>query len=136
MHALLHVAVLALTIFGLSRWMPNLVYIRSAGTAVVVALVFSVLNFFLGTVLGWLIGAFIFIPAVLTLGLLFLLIPFFVNTVILWLTDKMLANFEIATFGGLFASAGVITLVNSIFYAHLFHAAMTGAPVHPHTTWI
>lgn len=91
MYALLHVAILAMTVFLLARLLPD-VRLRGAGTAVVVAIVFSVLNFFL----GWLIRAVLFVPALLTLGLLFLFVPFIVNMVLLWLTDKLLASFEIA----------------------------------------
>lgn len=119
MLTILHLAVLSLTIFGLSRWLPNFVYIRSAGTAVVVAVVFSLLNFFL----GWLIRALLFVPALLTLGLLFLFLPFIVNVVVLWLTDKALASFEITTVRALWLSAAVITLVNFAFYTPLFQAA-------------
>jgi putative membrane protein len=122
MHTILHLAVLALTIFGLSRWLPNFVYIRSAGTAVVVAVVFSVLNFFL----GWMIRAALFVPALLTLGVLFIFVPFIVNTVILWITDKLLASFEIVTLRALLLSAAVITLVNFVFYAPLFQSAWVG----------
>jgi putative membrane protein len=121
MHTILHLAVLSLTIFGLSRWLPNFVYIRSAGTAVVVAIVFSVLNFFL----GWAIKAVLFVPALLTLGLLFLFVPFIVNTVVLWLTDKALASFEITTTRALLLSAAVITLVNFVFYTPVFQSAWT-----------
>jgi putative membrane protein len=122
MHPILHLAVLALTIFGLSRWMPNFVYIRSAWTAVVVAIVFSVLNFFV----GWFIRALLFVPALLTLGVLFLFVPFIVNVVVLWLTDKALASFEIATTRALILCAAVITLVNAVFYTPLFQRAWVG----------
>ncbi len=113
MHTLLHLAALALTIFVLSRVVPS-VRVRSAGTAIGVAIVFSVLNFFL----GWLITAVLFVPAVLTLGLLFLFIPFIVNVVVLWLTDKLMASFEISALGGLLVSAGAITVVNALFQMH------------------
>src|SRR5579862_2670111 len=86
---LLHLAILTVTIVVLTRLLPS-VRIKSAGTAVVVAIVFSVLNFFL----GWFIRALLVVPALLTLGLLFLFVPFIVNTVLLWLTDKLLSSFE------------------------------------------
>jgi putative membrane protein len=121
MYMLLHLAVLALTILVLSRLLPA-VHIRNIGTAVIVAIVFSVLNFFL----GWLIRAVLFVPAILTLGLLFLFVPLIVNTVLLWLTDKLMESFEISTLGGLFVSAVVITLVNGIFYMPLFHSVWQG----------
>jgi putative membrane protein len=121
MYTLLHLAVLAVTILVLSRLLPT-VRIKSIGTAVVVAIVFSVLNFFL----GWLIRAVLFVPAILTLGLLFFFVPLIVNTVLLWLTDKLMGSFEITTLGGLFVSAVVITLVNGIFYMPLLHSVWRG----------
>ena len=141
MQTLLHLLVLALTILALSRLLPS-VRIKSFGTALGVAVVFSVLNFFL----GWVIRAVLFVPALLTLGLLFLFVPFIVNTALLWLTDKVMASFEIKTLKGLLVSAAVITLVNGVFYAESFRDAWLGytggdghhtvevAPSHPR--WI
>src|SRR3974390_2152196 len=129
MHPLIHLAVLAATIFVLARLLPS-VRIRSAGTAVLVGVVFSVLNFFL----GWLIRAFLFVPALLTLGLLFFFVPFIVNTVLLWLTDKAIASFEIRSLSGLLVSSAVITIVNGVFYAPLLRAASHGYAYH--TQWI
>ena len=121
MFVLLHLAMLAATIFVLTRVLPS-VRIKSAGTAVVVAIVFSVLNFFL----GWFIRALLFVPALLTLGLLFIFVPLIVNAVLLWLTDKLLASFEIENTRSLFIAAAVITVVNAIFYAPLLRAVAEG----------
>jgi putative membrane protein len=121
MHALIHLAVLAVTVFLLARLLPS-VRIRSAGTAVLVAVVFSVLNFFL----GWLVRVVLFVPAVLTLGLLFLVMPFIINTVMLWLTDKLVASFEIKTTRDLLVSSLVITAVNALFYAPLISSVARG----------
>ncbi|MDP9151842.1 MAG: phage holin family protein [Myxococcota bacterium] len=121
MSAVLHIAVLALTVFLLARFLPE-VRLRGVGTAIVVAIVFSVLNFFL----GWLIRALLFVPAILTLGLLFLFIPFIVNAVLLWLTDKLLASFEIRSTRALLVSSAVITAVNILFYAPVLQAASQG----------
>jgi putative membrane protein len=121
MYVLVHLAILAATIFVLTRLLPT-VRIRSAGTSVVVAIVFSLLNFFL----GWVIRALLFVPALLTLGLLFLFVPFIVNTVLLWLTDKILASFEIEDRRSLFLCALVITVVNGLFYAPLLRAVAQG----------
>jgi putative membrane protein len=87
--------------------------VKGAGTAIVVAVVFSVLNF----LLGWLIHVVLFVPALLTLGLLFFFVPFIVNTVMLWLTDKVIASFEIRSIRALLISSGCITLVNWLFEA-------------------
>ena len=118
---LVHLAALALTILGLS-WVVPSVHIRSVGTAIAVAIVFSVLNFFL----GWFIRAMLFVPAVLTLGMLFVFVPFIVNAVVLWITDKLMANFEIDTTTGLLVSAAAITLVNGMLHASVFSAMARG----------
>jgi putative membrane protein len=110
MHTLLHLAALTLTVLGLARFLPD-VRVKSATTAIIVSVVFSVLNFFL----GWLIHVLLFVPALLTLGLLFVVIPFIVNTVMLWITDKLIESFEIATLRALLISAGTITVVNWLF---------------------
>ncbi len=110
MQILLHLAVLTVTVVAVARFLPE-VYVKGAGTAVVVAVVFSVLN----VLLGWLIHALLIVPAVLTLGLLFFFIPFLVNTTLLWLTDKLIAAFEIKTLRALLTSAAAITVVNWLF---------------------
>jgi putative membrane protein len=129
MLALIHIAVLAVTVFLLARLMPN-VRIRSAGTAVLVAVVFSILNFFL----GWAIRAALFVPALFTFGLLFFFVPLIVNTVLLWLTDKLVFSFQIRTLRALLFTALVITLVNWVFYTPAMHAASMGQ--HYSETWI
>jgi putative membrane protein len=111
MHAILHLGVLALTVFALARLFPGVVRVRSAGAAVGVAIVFSLLNFFL----GWLLKAALFVPGLFTFGLLFLFVPFILNAVFLWMTDKLMASFEIRSTRGLLFSAGVITAVNWVF---------------------
>ena len=127
MYTLLHLAALTVTVLALSRIFPS-VRVKNVATAVVVALVFSLLNFFL----GWLIKVVLIVPAILTLGLLFLFLPFIANTVLLWLTDKLIAAFEIQTTGALLGSAPVITLVNGAFYmalhAHRMSHAYPGPP--------
>jgi len=112
MHTLLHLAILAITVLGIARFLPD-VEVKGFGTAVIVSVVFSVLNF----MLGWLIHVVLFVPALLTLGLLFFFIPFIVNTAMLWLTDKLISAFEIRTLRALLTSAAVITVVNWLFYA-------------------
>lgn len=111
MYVLLHLAVLAATVLVLSRLVPG-VRIRSAGTAVLVAVVFSLLNYFL----GWMVYVLLFVPALLTLGILFLFMSFIVNTVMLWLTDKLIASFEISSRGALLVSSAAITFVNAAFH--------------------
>jgi putative membrane protein len=116
MHTILHIVILAATVLAIARLLPD-VEVKGFGTAVIVSVVFSLLNF----LLGWVIHALLFVPALLTLGLLFFFVPFIVNTVMLWLTDKLIKNFEVKTLRALLYSAGTITVVNWIFHA-VFHA--------------
>jgi putative membrane protein len=111
MHVILHLAVLALAVFALAKFFPAIVRVRTPGTAVAVAVVFSLLNFFL----GWLIRAVLVVPGLLTLGLLFLFVPFIVNAVVLWLTDKLMESFELRGGRGLVVAAAAITAVNWAF---------------------
>lgn len=112
MHTLLQVAALAATVFSVSRLLPG-VEVKGVKTAVIVAVVFSLLNF----ALGWVIHAVLFVPALLTLGLLFFFVPFIVNTVMLWLTDKLIGDFEIKNLRALLISSGAITAVNFVLHA-------------------
>jgi putative membrane protein len=120
MYILLHLAALTATVLLLARIIPS-VHVKSFGSAIVVALVFSILIFFLGGLLRVLL----IVPGILSLGLVLLLSTFIVNTVLLWLTDKLLGSFEIETFGGLFTSAAILTAVNWVFHiyvrAHMAH---------------
>jgi len=109
---LLHLVLLTATVLLLARFLPS-VRVRSIGAAIVVAIVFSVLN----VLVGWFIKLVLFVPAVLTFGLLFLFIPFIVNVFLLWLTDKLVKSFSIETTGGLLMSATAITVVNWLFHA-------------------
>ena len=115
-----------MTVLALTRIVPS-VKVKSVGTAIMVALV--LLNVFL----GWLIRAFLIIPAILTLGLFF--VPFIVNAVLLWLTDKLMRSFEIETLGGLFASAAIITLANWLFHMAI-NAHFAAMPGPGPTRWI
>jgi putative membrane protein len=130
---LLHLAVLTLTIVALARTLPD-VQIKSIGSAFIVAVVFSVLNFFL----GWFIKLMLVVPTILTLGVLILFIPFIVNTILLWLTDKVLSTFRINSLASLLMSAGAITAVNALMHFALRSlAAGHGYLVSPGPTrWI
>jgi putative membrane protein len=112
MHILLHLVVLTVTVLAIARLIPA-VEVKSWKTAAVVAVVFSVLNF----LLGWLIHALLFVPALLTLGLLFFFIPFIVNTAMLWVTDKLIGDFEIKSGRALLYAAAIITVMNWLFEA-------------------
>ena len=116
MYTLIHLAVLTVSILVLSRILPS-VRVKGVGAAVAVAIVFSVLNFFL----GWALHAALWPLGILTFGLLFLFVPFIVNTVLLWLTDKVLASFEISSLKGLLLSSLAITVVNGVCSLSALH---------------
>jgi len=129
MLTLLHLAALTVTVLFLARALPGF-HIRSTGTAVLVAVVFSLLNW----ACGWFIKVLLFLPAILTLGLLFLVLPLIVNAVVLWLTDKVLRAFEIDDGRTLWLAAVGITLVNFVFHlavrAHYAHSWQPNAILH------
>lgn len=118
MHALLHVAILTGVILLAARMIRG-VRIQSVSAALVVALVFSLLNWVLGFPLKLLVGAVAFIPAILTFGLFFLVVPLVVNVILLWLTDKLLKAFEIADARALWLMALLVSVVNALFHRYL-----------------
>ena len=129
MLTILHLTALTLAILVLARVLPGF-RIRTPGTALLVAVVFSLLNWSL----GWFIKVLLFLPAILTLGLLFLILPFVVNGIVLWLTDKFVRAFEIENGRTLWQAAAAITLVNFLFQmalrAHYAHSWQPNAVLH------
>ena len=83
---IIDVLVTAGLLYTLASALPG-VRLKSYGTAVIVALVYGLLNYFL----FWLIALIAFIPMLLSLGLFGLVI----NAFLLWLTDKLIDDFEI-----------------------------------------
>ena len=104
MDLILHVLLLGAVIFFIAEALPG-ISVDGFGTALVVAVVYSLINVFLGTVLKIISFPFIFI----TLGLFLLLI----NTFLLWLTDQLVDDFEIDDLGTTFVAAVIITLSDS-----------------------
>ena len=88
-------------VYVLATLLPG-VRMKSFGTAVIVALVYGVLNY----LLFWVIALITFIPMVLSLGLFGLVI----NTFFLWVTDKLVDDFEIRSLGTTFLMAVLLTL--------------------------
>jgi putative membrane protein len=107
---ILHILILAGIIFFIAESMRG-VRIDGFSTAVVVATVYSLINFFLGTFL-----------MVMTLPLIILTVGLFklvINTFLLWLTDQMIDDFEIRDMGTTFLFAIIITLADT-FLAMVF----------------
>jgi putative membrane protein len=114
MNALLQIALLTVTIIGLTKLLPG-VRVKSTGSAVLVAVVFSLLNWVIGWLVMLVVGVLAILPAILTLGLAFLAVPFLVNTFLLWITDKVMDSFEVTDGKTLLIGASIITLVNFAF---------------------
>jgi putative membrane protein len=105
MDLILHFLLLGAVIFFIAEALPG-ISVDGYGTALVVAIVYGLINVFLGTVLKIISFPFIFI----TLGLFLLLI----NTFLLWLTDQLVDDFEIDDLGTTFVAAVIITLSGSV----------------------
>ena len=97
---------LGAVILLIAKLMPG-VYIESFGTAVLVAILYSLINITLGTLLKVLGLPFV----ILTLGAFLIVI----NTLLLWLTDKLIESFEIKTLGTTFIVALLITFSDTVF---------------------
>ena len=98
---IINVLVMAGLLYGLASVLPG-VRIKSFGTALVVVLVYGLLNYFL----FWLIALVAFIPMLLSFGLFGLLI----NAFLLWLTDKLVEDFEIPSLRMTLLMALLLTL--------------------------
>ncbi len=109
MRILLHLALLTVTVLACARYLTG-VRVKSAPAALGVAVLFSVFNW----LLGGLLEALLFLPAILTLGLLFLVMPLIINVVLLWVTDKVLHVFEIENAKALWLMAIVVTIANGL----------------------
>ncbi len=105
MDFVLHILVLAGVIFFVAESMKG-VHIEGYGTAIIVAVVYSLINIVLGTAL-----------AILTLPLVFLTVGLFkivINAFLLWITDQMIDDFEISDIGTTFVFAIIITISDTI----------------------
>lgn len=110
MSIVIHILLLSGVIFLVAEVMPG-IRLKSYGTAVIVAIVYSLIDVVLGTLLKLLSIPFI----MLTLGFFI----FLVNAFLLWLTDQLIEDFEIESFWITLVTAIIITLANllmGIFY--------------------
>ena len=96
---------LSVSVFVVAQVLPG-IRIKGFGTAVIVALVYSVINFFVDWLLVFLSFPFI----VVTMGLFL----FVINAFLLWITDKLIDDFEIDGFGTTLVASCLITVLNAI----------------------
>ena len=101
---ILHLLLLAGVIFAMARAMPG-IHIAGYCTALLVAVIYGLINVTLGTLLKLLTIPFI----IISIGVFLLLI----NTFLLWLTDQLLEDFEIEDMGTTFVAAVIITLADT-----------------------
>lgn len=109
MGILLHWVILTLAVWLTATILPG-VHVRSAGSALVVAAIFGVLNW----ALGWL---FFVVLTVLTLGIAWLLsfiTVWLINAVLLKFTAALTDRFRIDSFGWALGAALLISLISSV----------------------
>jgi putative membrane protein len=80
--------------------------IQKFGTAAVVAIVYSLINY----LVGWLLLLITWPAVIITFGLF----KFVINAFLLWITDKMIDDFEIEGLGITLVAAFLITIADSI----------------------
>jgi len=105
MSFLWNILLLGVTIFIVAQVLPK-IHVKNFGTAIGVAIVYSLINFFI----GWLL---IF----LTLPLLFLtfgLFKFVINAFLLFITDQLIDGFKIEGFATTLIAAFLITVIDSV----------------------
>ena len=105
MSTLINILVLSAAVFLVANFLPG-IRIKNFMTAIVVAIVYSLINF----LFGWLLMLISLPFLILTFGLFKLVI----NAVLLWATDKLIDDFEIKDFLTTFIAAFCITLIDSL----------------------
>lgn len=98
---IMHLFLLGVVIYFLAEALPG-IHVRSFGTAIVVAVVYGLINITLGTLLKLLSIPFI----IISVGIFLL----FINAFLLWLTDQLIDDFEIDDIGTTFIAALIITV--------------------------
>ena len=104
MAAIINILILSAAVFVVAHFFSG-IRIKNYVTAVIVAVVYSVINFFI----GWLL-VLISLPLLLVTFGLFKLV---INAFLLWITDKLVEDFEIKDFFTTVLAALCITLVDS-----------------------
>jgi len=100
-----NILLLSISVFLVAQLLPG-IRLKNFGTAIIVAVVYSLINY----LIGWLL-LFLSLPfMVLTFGLF----KFVINGFLLLITDKMLEDFKIDGIGTTFLAAFLITIIDSI----------------------
>lgn len=107
MNVLVNIFFLSIAVFVVAALMPA-VKLKNFGTAIVVAIVYSILSFFF----GWLFMLLTLPLMIITFGLFKLVI----NAVLLWLTDLFIKDFRIDGVGPLLLAAFLITVFDWLLH--------------------
>jgi putative membrane protein len=105
-----------------ARLVPGF-HVRSLGDAIVVAAVFGIVNFLLGTLLYYVLG-------IATLGIGFwlsLLTHWIVNAILLKITDGLTSRLEVRSFGTALIAALVMSLLGKVGI-YVMNVAMNHSP--------
>lgn len=100
-----NILLLSVSVFLVAQLLSG-IRLKNFGTAVIVSVVYSLINYLLGWILVFLTLPFI----IITLGLF----KFIINGFLLLITDKMLDDFEIDGIGTTMLAAFLITIMDSI----------------------
>jgi len=104
MHIVWNLLLLSIAIFAVSRFSPG-IRCKNYGTAIAVAVVYSIINF----IFGWLLVLLTLPVIILTLGLFM----FVINAALLYVTDKLIKDFQIKSFSTTILAAFFITISHS-----------------------
>jgi putative membrane protein len=102
---ILHLLLLGVVIYFMAEALPG-IYVAGYGTALIVAIVYGLINITLGTVLKLLSIPFI----IISVGIFLLVI----NAFLLYLTDLLVDDFEIEDTGTTIVAALIITISDTM----------------------
>jgi putative membrane protein len=101
---ILNLVFLSLAVFVVASIMPS-IHIKNFWTAIIVAVVYSIVNFLTGWFFVLLSLPFI----IITFGIF----KFVINAILLWITDRLIEDFKIDGFGSTLVAAVLITVIDS-----------------------
>jgi len=102
--AAVNLLILSVVIFGIAKLLPA-IKIKSFATAVVVAVVYSVINIILELILKH-----ANLPKIIDETFIIGLIRILINAVLLWVTDMLIKDFKIKNFGWTLVASLLITI--------------------------
>ncbi|MGD9202884.1 MAG: phage holin family protein [Chitinispirillia bacterium] len=105
MSIIINLLLLSIAILIVAQIMPS-IHIKNVGTVIIVAIVYSLINFFT----GWFLVLLTLPLVIITFGLF----KFVINAFLLWITDKLIEDFKIDSFRSTLIAAFLITVIDSV----------------------